>query len=202
MIKIVKAEFGRLERVTDSQGNIRKDWRASYIGDGLIVWFELSEGGEIHQFIRFYINEPTEIMQRHLTTSKIIKQSNGGEIISCVTKNSIYNFNHAYGMCKLEAEALIVNVWHELYEVGDWDSLMKKVPLQEVFHLNNEVVYIKHESLGEWLDIADGVYAVYDINHLHLEKSDDWLDCDDYENTWVVYRFDILEKNQAERGEH
>ena len=68
MIKILKAEFGRLEKVTDSQGNIRKDWRASYIGDGLIVWFVISEGEEIHHFIRFYINEPAEIMQRHLRT--------------------------------------------------------------------------------------------------------------------------------------
>ena len=132
MIKILKAEFGRLEKVTDSQGNIRKDWRASYIGDGLIVWFEISEGEEIHHFIRFYINEPAEIMQRHLTTSKIIKQNDDGKIISFVTKNSTYSFKHEHSISKPEAEALIINVWNELFEVDSSDSWMKKLTLQQV----------------------------------------------------------------------
>ena len=66
---------------------------------------------------------------------------------------------------------------------------MKKLNLQQVLHLNEELVLIEQMELGDWfVDHADGVYTLYDTKFLYLENSDKWLDCENYQKVWVAYR--------------
>lgn len=118
MEKIIKKELGHLVNVTDIKGTMRSDWRESYRGDGLIVLFEIcGEDGEKYQFIRFYINEPESLVQCHLTTSAGSIVEDDGTTWVFATRNSLYTFAREHSMSKLEAEVLIINVWHELGQI-------------------------------------------------------------------------------------
>ena len=112
MVKILKSELGCLLQVTDVHGRERHDWREEYVGDGLIVMFEIE--GEGVQFIRFYPNEPETMFQRHLTTS--IGGITEDDVMKWffATRNSLYVFGRTHCMNQLEAEVLIDNVYHEL----------------------------------------------------------------------------------------
>ena len=118
MEKIITKELGCLVNVSDLNGKMRNDWRESYCGEGLIVMFEIcGEDGEKHQFIRFYINEPESLVQRHVTTSAGSITEDDGTTWVFVTRNSLYTFARKHSMSKLEAEVLIINVWRELGQI-------------------------------------------------------------------------------------
>lgn len=64
-----------------------------------------------------------------------------------------------------------------------------KLNLQEVLWIREDVeIYIEHQTKGSWWDVSDGVYSFMDLNDLHLKKTDTWLDCNEYGNTWTAYR--------------
>lgn len=64
---------------------------------------------------------------------------------------------------------------------------MRKLTLQQIYHLKDETVYIEHKELGHWYDQADGVYTLFDMTYLYLTNSDVWLNCDDYNKIWRIY---------------
>ena len=54
---------------------------------------------------------------------------------------------------------------------------MKRLNLQQVLHLSDELVYIEHSELGSWVDYAAGTFVLFDMCYLYLEKSERWSDC-------------------------
>lgn len=70
------------------------------------------------------------------------------------------------------------------------ELLKNLVPLSryKMLRVFDEELFICHKSKGMWWDRTSGVFSMPDINELYLSESDIFLDCNEYEDQWLVYR--------------
>jgi len=72
----------------------------------------------------------------------------------------------------------------------------EKLSLYQILQSDREQICIEHQEYGRWIDQSDGVFTIYDINQLYLVYADMWLDCEEYDKTWVAYHIIDVEKKE------